>query len=359
MKKILIISQCFYPTNAPRANRTTQLACELVRQGHDVTVMIPDLDDEYYKSYTQLNGVKFKTLGNQKYKRFTGESFLTRMMARLLQLLFEFPDIQLVRMIKKTLKPEKNYDLLISIAVPHPNHWGVAKAIKNNNNLCEVWAADCGDPYMGCKTDTFNKLFHFKYVEKNWCKKCNYIVVPEESSRSGYYPEFQHKIKIIPQGFVLNEVDLKPYKKNKIPTFAYAGGLALHFRNPIPLLDYLCTLNFDFKFIIFTESEIIQPYLEKLKGKLELRKYIPREELLQILGQMDFLINFDNNTSVQTPSKLIDYALVNRPVLSIENKLNKTLIQEFLTGGYGNGMILPDIRKYDIKVVAKQFVDLI
>ncbi len=358
-KKILIISRAFYPNLSPRANRTTQLALEFVRQGHDVTVMMPELDIEYYNNYTNRTGVKFKSLGKLKYDKFDGESFIIRAFSRLILLLIEYPNIQLTWMIKKALKYEVGYDLLVSIAVPHPIHWGVAAAIKSNEALCNVWAADCGDPYMGCKTDTFNKVFYFKYVELNWCRKCDFIVVPEASAKEGYYLEFHSKIKVIPQGFNLNEVEIPKYIPNKIPTFAYAGVLALHFRNPYPLLDYLCTLDIDFKCVIFNESELIKPYLEKLKGKLELRKYIPRHELLAYLASMDFLINFENNTSVQVPSKLIDYAIVDRPVLSISNILDTKAVDEFLSKNYSNRYKIADMSSYDIRNVATKFLRLL
>lgn len=359
MKKILIISKFFFPNITPRANRTTQLALEFARLGHDVTVMLPDLDEEYYREYSLKTGITFKTLGKSKFKIIKGVSFFKRILSRLLLMIFEYPDVQLVWMINKILKNESGYDMLISIAVPHPIHWGVSAAIKKNMNLCKVWAADCGDPYMGCKTDTFEKLFHFKYIEKNWCKLTDFIVIPEASAKSGYYSDFHNKIQVIPQGFNLNEFELPAYKKNEIPTFAYAGALALHFRNPIPLLDFLCTLNINFKFVVYTESAIMLPYVEKLKGKLELRKYVPRKELLEVLSQMDFVINFENNTSVQVPSKLIDYSIIKRPVISINKDFDTKVFTKFLNADYTNSYILPDIKKYDIKLIANQFLNLL
>jgi len=358
MSKILIISKVFYPNISPRANRTTQLALELVKQGHEVTVMLPAFDVEFYNQYSQKTGILFKSMGTLKYKRFEGESKIIRIAARVIQLSIEFPDIQLVKLITKSLKEENAYDMIVSIAVPHPIHWGVAKAIRKNKKLCKVWAADCGDPYMGCKTDTFKKLFYFKYVEKKWCKLADFIVIPNISAKSGYYPEFHSKIQVIPQGFNLSEVSIPVYVKNKIPTFAYAGGLALHFRNPYPLLEYLCTLDIDFKFIVYNESVLLEPFKERLKGKLEIRQYISREQLLPILSQMDFLVNFDNNTSVQVPSKLIDYAIANRPILSIKKEPNREAVSEFLSGNYTQQLVLPDIDQYDIRNVASRFIAL-
>jgi len=40
-KKILIVSGEFYPLNTPRSFRTTELAKEFARQGHEVTVLTP------------------------------------------------------------------------------------------------------------------------------------------------------------------------------------------------------------------------------------------------------------------------------------------------------------------------------
>ncbi len=358
MKKVLIISKAFYPEISPRSFRTTQLANELVQQGCDVTVMLPNLNEDYYLEYTKEHKIKFLNIGYTSFDKFTNQSLIARIIRRILQLSTEFPTVELSFLLKKALKKMSDYDMLISIAVPHPIHWGVAMALKNNKSFSGIWVADCGDPFMGCKTDFYKKFFYFKYIEKNWCKRCNYISIPTESSVDGYYPEFQHKIRIIPQGFNFDEIKIPRFTKNAIPTFAYAGALTLHFRNPCPLLDYLLTLDFDFKFVIFTESDIIQPYIEKFKGKLELRSYIPRHELLTFLGSMDFLVNFENNTSVQTPSKLIDYSIVNRPVISINKEFNTNIVDEFLDGNYTNRYKMPDLSKYDIKNVAAEFLSL-
>lgn len=356
--RILIISKVFYPEISPRAFRTTQLAQEFTRLGHDVTVMLPNIDEEFYREYTRNCGVKFKNLGTTRFDKFKSENLIIRIIKRALQLSIEFPDMELVSLIKKGLKNQSDYDLLISIAVPHPIHWGVAASLKSNKILTKKWIADCGDPFMGCKTDYYKKFFYFKYVEKNWCKQCDYIVVPTESSIEGYYPEFSNKIKVIPQGFDFDEIEIPEYEKNDISTFAYAGSLTLHFRNPYPFLDFLTELNSDFKFIVYNESDILEPYVERLKGKLEIRKYVPRSELIPVLAGVDFLINFSNNTSIQIPSKLIDYSISNRPVLNIDKDLDKNVVLQFLNGNYDGQMRLLDLEKYNIRNVAQSFLTL-
>jgi len=50
--KILIVSRAFYPEISPRANRTTELAKEFARQGHQVKIILPkrDFDLEIFKT---------------------------------------------------------------------------------------------------------------------------------------------------------------------------------------------------------------------------------------------------------------------------------------------------------------------
>jgi glycosyltransferase involved in cell wall biosynthesis len=372
MKKILIVSKVFYPENSPRANRTTELAKEFARNGHQVTVYIPDLDMSKFSGKNEFSNINFKSLGRQKHKKNSNKHFIGRLLTRFSKMLIEYPDIQLVEMIKRELVKESGYDMLISIAVPHPIHWGVNKAIKENKALAKYWIADCGDPYMGCRTDTFSKLFYFKFVEKNWCKRCNTIVVPHEAMRADFYAEFHNKIAVIPQGFNLDEFKFEHFKGNDIPTFAYAGVLSEKYRNPLPFVNYLGSLSQNFKFIVYTKTGILDPYKEILKDKLEIRSYIPRMELLPVLSSMDFLVNFENVTlqsslvdenqnnadNYSRPSKIIDYVIVDRPILSIGKNIDYNTINQFLRKDYTNKLIVGDVSEFDIKNVAQKFLNL-
>lgn len=356
--KILIVSKYFYPDNTPRSFRTTELAEELLNQGHDVTLLLPDSNNYEMRYHKNIFGLKFINIGSPKFNILKGKSIFVRFINRLMLQIFEYPDIQFAWMLNSRLKKLQGYDLLISIAVPHTIHWGVALSLKHKG-LTKKWIADCGDPYMGCKTDSFRKVFYFKYVEKFWCRKADFITIPINEAVSGYYEEFWPKIKIIPQGFKFDQINENLYVKNNIPVFAFAGTLSLKYRNPIPFVEYLLTLNTDFKFIVFNESDILKPYIDKLKGKIEVRNYLPREELLVLLSKMDFLVNFDNATNIQSPSKLIDYALTKRPILSIGNQINTNQISEFMSGDYSNGFTFPDLSMYNIKNVANAFTKLV
>ena len=364
---ILILSGYFYPEITPRAFRTTELAKELSRQGHSVTVYSPlkgsdysDLISNYPMTLKDIP-IHWESFSLGKNRLF---NLGVRAFNRLSSLLFEYPNCEFVHLIPKLLQKEKGktYDLLISIAQPHAVHWGVNSALKENPSLAKTWIADCGDPYMGCKTDTFKKPFYFKYIEKSFCRHCDYIAVPITEAIPSYYPEFKEKIKVIPQGFDFSD-SIKgtvSYTKNDFPTFTFAGSIIPGIRDPRGLLEWLSTRPEQFRFHIFTNRQnLLKQFKDLMNGKLILHKFIPRPELLEFMKGCDFLLNLENGTSVQTPSKLIDYALCNRPILSVNsNNLDTEKIAEFLCGDYHQKMDDIDISAYDIRNVARQFLDL-
>src|SRR5699024_9270407 len=368
-KKIIIISRSFYPEQSPRSFRTTELVKGFARQGHEVTLVTLKKGD-IHSQFEKENGIIIKDLVPLKFPSISTNNSnlffhtISRALRRGLKLFFEYPSIELMYRVKKALElMNKNYDLLISIAVPHTVHWGVAAAYSNGHSIADVWAADCGDPYMGESTDSFRKMFYFKYVESWFCRKADVITVPIEAAKEAYYPEFRKKINVIPQGFDFKNIDVKPgeYIPNKVPTFAYAGSFIRNNRDPRRLLEYLVELDQDFRFVIYTKNrDLIKPFIKNSGGKIEIRDYIPRKELLKKLSCMDFLVNLENNTAKQQPSKLIDYYLAGRPVLSVGSRdIDKENIQQFLYGNYSGSYRFKDIERYRIENVCKKFLNLI
>ena len=358
------MSSAFYPEISPRSFRATELAKEFCRQGHDVTVISEYREHEYSDFINEFplriemwNKHILPEVPNCTLKPF---SYFTRTFSRLLLVLFEYPVIEYMFKVKRILKNSSRYDLMISFAVPYPVHWGVAWALSSENNIAKTWIADCGDPFMGNVLDSFRKPFYFKFLEKWFCRKADFITIPIEGARSAYYEEFHNKIRVIPQGFDF-DLDQRSNKEpyNDIPTFAYAGGFIPGVRDPRPLLDFLLNLDLRFKFLMFTKNHnLVREYFLMLDGKLIISGYVPRDELIKILSGMDFLINFDNNTSLNSPSKLIDYALANRPVLNIKKKFSGDDLLDFIKGDYSKQMMLPDPKKYHISNISRKFLSL-
>ncbi len=358
-KKILIVTRYFYPDITPRAFRAYELAKEFSRQGHDVTVLTTKREFDY--SYIEQRfGICVRAIAKSEPYQIQGGG-LKRVMRYILQWLFLYPSIFLTRSFKRSLKHEAGYDLLISIAHPFSVHFGVASAKINNKALCKTWVADCGDPFVGNGTARLPAPFYFHWLELWFCKKTDYISIPIVEAKPAYPSKYQNKLRVIPQGFDFSENNPN-YEEgfNAVPTFAYAGMLG-DTRDPRGFLNFLCQLELDFKFIIYTMNyNLLEPYQKMLGKKLEVRCYIPRKELLDVLGKMDFLISFEVESKVQKSSKLIDYALVQRPVLSMKlPNIDKIGLKEFLVGNYEKQMKLDDIEQYNIKNVASDFIDLV
>jgi len=236
-KRILLVSNGFYPEISPRSYRATELAKEFFRQGHEVTV-ISKFRDHDYSGFLREFPINFKMWDKYTFPKLPAWnkkpfSFLSRSISRILSMFFEYPAIEDMFKVRKILKSENGYHMMISFAVPHPVHWGVARARTQKNRIAGVWCADCGDPYMGDRADSFRKLFYFKYFEKSFCCKADFITIPFEGARKAYYKEFWPKIHVIPQGFSLEGKPLPPYeKKGKPPAFAYSGTFIQGKRDP-------------------------------------------------------------------------------------------------------------------------------
>ena len=360
--KILIISGSFYPENSPRSFRTTELAKEFSRMGQDVTAYIPSNEYNYsgfqkewriaIKPYTEI----------PEKRRFVGISLVDRFIFHYIKRFFAYPALRCMSEVYKAVQQESNYDLLVTIAVPHYIHWSVGKLYDKGHKIAKTWVADCGDPFMLAGSVAQKPPFWFKPLEKRWCRLCDYIAVPTDTSYQGYYPEFKDKIRVIPQGFNFEDVVLPDYKKNEIPTFAFAGSLIPGKRDPHCLLDWLSTLDIPFRFIAYGSNvrQFMEPYQQRLGDKLVIENPIPRNQLLPVLAKMDFLINIGNGTKVQTPSKLIDYTLTKRPIITIEsNDIKEETLLEFLNGDYSHKDAPIDISQYDIHNVAQHFLELI
>jgi hypothetical protein len=329
--------------------------------GHDVTLYIPETNNDY-SNFIKDYPITVKTyLRIVEKRRFVGNLIIDRVIFHYLNWLMAYPSLKNKKNVERAVGNENGYDLLITIAVPHYIHWAVGKLYAQRNKMASMWLADCGDPFMLADSGAKKPPFYFKNMEKRWCRLCNYIIVPTETSYLGYYPEFKDKIRVIPQGFNFENLVLPEYKKNSIPTFAFAGSLIPARRDPKKLLEFLVSYDKPFRFVAYGGNirQFMEPYKNKLGDKIVINNPVPRDQLLPILSQMDFLINIGNGTKVQTPSKLIDYTLTKRPILTIEsNDIKKDILMEFLDGNYEHKDDKVDISKCDIHNVAKQFLDL-
>lgn len=357
----MIISGFAFPTQNPRAFRTSELAEQLVRSGHSVTVYSPKGDYDY-SEYQRETGVSMKDIPSvmtlPRPNKGRGRNVLTKVLWRLLRKLVDIPEVEYVFRVPSIIRKEPDTDLLITIATPHMIHIGAARAkISSPGLFPKVWIADSGDPYY------LNPMHHYpgymKRYEKEWCRQCDFITVPTEESRRGYFEEFWNKIEVIPQGFDFSKTPVAGYVPGKVPTFAFAGRLYPGQRDLSSFMDYLLGLDNEFRFKVITFSRVDPKYPGLSRGRIEVVPGMSRKDVIWEISKCDFLINVTNPDTVQTPSKLIDYALSGRPVLNVSNDFcEQEAFLRFMSGDYSGSVVFDGLERFSIVNVAAGFLEL-
>ncbi|UFH59217.1 glycosyltransferase family protein [Sulfurovum mangrovi] len=380
-KKILINAYHFYPEITPRAFRAFELVKELARQGHEVKVLLPKSDFDYsevcQKYHFAVGFVDYKKSAVDNVTNIPAAKELSwfkkifrNILRRLMYCLFPSGRDKMFyfyAVYKKFKKEQEAYDMVLSIAFPFDTHIGAAMAFGVNKQLASaVKVADYGDPLY--KNPALPACPLYYWIDRFIASRFNYITIPIEKALPVYMTfKAKEQIKIIPQGFDFSEIIRADYQKNAVPTFAYAGMFYEDIRNPTVLLGNLYKLhqkNVDFKFVIYTKTgnpnnmKLLNSYISLLGDNLVIHNMVPREQAIYELSKMDFLINLENLSESQAPSKLIDYGLTGRPVYSFDQlHFSMDEFMKFMEGDYSQTTVV-DLEQFDIRNVARQFLCL-
>lgn len=366
--KIHIIGGFFYPQLGPRSNRITELTKEFIRLGHTVNVTVITETERFdHEAYAKQLGInKWQNL-KLYHKPAMGEKVVEGHSKSLpiIPTLHKWADYLMggneffhARIISKSLKIDNDTDMIIAISFPFQCILGTSYYLKKHavNNYC-VFIAESSDPHNGNHLAPW-----FKYVDRRAYKPFDYLIVPTEIAIPAYADLLpKEKIKVIPQGFNFDEVNLYKGERTKPVKFAYSGSFFKDIRNPEFLFAFLDkqTINYEFHWFMLYEApyftELIKKY-PNLDNKTHKYVALERDALLYELSKMDFLINIDNATSTQRPSKIIDYAITGRPILSCNrDNFSERKLLEYMKGNYYESLEI-DLSKYDIKNVAQQFL---
>ena len=372
--KILIASYFFYPENTPRAFRTAELVKVFLKNGHKVDLFIPDYNHDYsdFSSSENLKIFKLRT-GFLLNKNKKSNSSITEIdvgnkdnkLRRVFTILYNYLTsgrvIEYYPGLVKSIKTiEHDFDLIISISLPFIVNYAVAKALWGNKSATKL--VDYGDPFYYYQKGKIAP--YFKILERRILKKFyDFILVPTEKILP-YFKNYNvnNKIKLIPQGFDFSEIEIAEYKKNKTAVFGYAGLFYNDIRDPRPFFEFLVSLENNFQFVLYTDIgnkesfNLVKEFIPILGNKLIINGLIPRKDCIYHLSKMDFLVNFESSHA--SPSKLIDYTLSGRPILSVDTKqMDVKKINEFLNSDYGQKIEM-DISRFDINNIYDEIIEL-
>ncbi len=368
--KILVVSYFYFPENSPRAFRATELVNEFSRRGFEVTLVLPNKEEYNDNLFDNKNLTVYRV--GKLIKKSTGKITFRNPVTNNIKTYFSklkyyfFPLASFGSFVndasKKIIELDDSFDIIFSNSFPFITHLSLSKAFKIKPKLKEntVKIAEYSDPFYFQKFKRIN--IYYKFLEKRVLKDFDYISIPTELARNYYlYFKEESKIKILPQAYNLDNTKISDYIKNNIPTFAYAGMFYPGMRDPSFLFEYLIETKERFKFIIYTRFSndfFIVRYKEQLKDKLEVRENYNREQIIYDLSQVDFLINIENDSENQLPSKLIDYAIAERPIFSAnKNNFDPQKFKQFLNFNF-DGQLSIDLTKHNIKNIVDQIINL-
>lgn len=369
--KVLITSYFYPPEQTPRAFRTHELVKEFSKRGYMVDVCVPDIacaneeklkNCRYYYVESMKKG-KLATVAETKGSNIKRYSKVLNYFKKALRYIVG-GDPRAVRYYDKLYRIlmkncNENYDLIISIGLPFYVHLATARFIINTNQE-GVKICDYGDPFYF--NPSSKKLYFLKFLEKWAVNQFDFISIPTGKSLNYYkFLKDKNSIKIIPQGFNYSNIRLAKYERNHTLKFCYAGIFYKAIRNPEYLFEFLASIEMDFQFVIYTRvndtffQEVYKKYKDKLGDKLLINDFISREELIMEMSKMDFLVNIENENSNQVPSKLIDYALSGRPILSMSQKtFSEKIFIDFINGKYDDALTV-NTEDYDIENIVDEF----
>lgn len=365
---IHIIAGHFAPQLHPRAFRATELAIEFAKRGNRVTVTnCWTIIDHDYEQYCRQYGIYkinnldfFKTTLASSNGISKNKNIFNKTITFLKEYLLAGSVLVRANKMAKLLQIEDDTDLVIALSTPFTCLLGLSGFIERNGKKF-VAIADSGDPFYYSKQ--YSKAPWFKRIERNVYKNYDYLTIPTKNAISLYSPLIDiKKIQIIPQGFRMDNLKLYQGEFDGPIRIAYAGVFYRDIRNPEFLFRYLDTCRVDFRLFLYMRNKdlLIDEYLEKypsLRGKIEI-KSLPHDELLYELSRMHFLINIENISNTQMPSKLIDYGMSGRPILSCNSaNFSSSTMDEFMAGNYSKRYAV-DVKRYDIRRIVDEFIEL-
>ena len=269
--KLLFIVSCFAPKNIIGAVRISKIAKYLVRNGHDITVISPVLEDYDSVDETleceelkEINRItvpysKITSISTRIHKRNMSntsrgqvqnqinDSFKSKIYRRIRNDFANWRDYEWTRSVNKTIhRLSDSYDVVFS---SYPNlsaHDSAFFAKKTGAAKC--WIADFRDP-VAMESSVGRR--HERQVKKqseiiHHADKAIYVT---KAGAANFicYPEDKHKIAWIPNGF--DEEDFKDIKehvsdgeKTNQLVFCYAGGMYGGERDCKPLFKALKNL---------------------------------------------------------------------------------------------------------------------
>jgi glycosyltransferase involved in cell wall biosynthesis len=378
MKKVLIISYSYPPSQAPAAQRPFYLAKYLNKEIWEVHVVTPKFSDSsmgHDKNIVNQENLIMHYTNNLNISSFRSLKSSSSSST------FEVNNKTKFMSLLKT----KIYKFISSITIPDKGAFWIPYGLKNSYNLIKkekldaifttsplfsnhliglflkkifkvTWVVDFRDFHYveNYQNSKLLRRYLDKWMEKSVIKNADKVIFIAESMKNEYakyYKELNHKGYAVYNGFELEkkfELDTLPFDKPL--TIFYAGSFYAGERSPFPLLELLDKMIIEKKITIKElQIKIAGNIEEDLKN--EMKKYdsfkaikflgiIQRSEVLSEIRKAHLLLLIVGDTKkhyMGFPIKGYEYIAAQRNILAF---LPKESEAENIISSYNLGYIL-------------------
>lgn len=341
--KILIITPYYFPLENPRAYRWKKLADFFMKEGHHVTVLTAD---DHLKSSSTIREKIIRTGYSTPDKKWTtstdadrkikGGQWLKRIMKTAM-----WPDesmywIKPALSTSKKLLDKETFDWVISVSHPFTSHIIASKLLSKYSFR---WMVDIGDPFYHHERAPRNNDLLWRrrnrLVEKSVLQNCNAISVTNHALKDIYLKDYDISTPLIvaPPIMTLKQNDDCDLSKSK--DHIHIGYFGTFYDGIRPVeeiqkgwknLRSNVPIHLHFFGAIKDNHKKAIRRLDLSVDQLSFHGNIPRSQLIATMKSMDYLMNVENLTTHQLPSKWADYLSSEIAILNIgKNRLHELL----------------------------------
>jgi hypothetical protein len=350
--KLAIIGGDYPPSNSPRAIRIFNLVSGLAPYFGSINVYLPQAPLNQTKSEINVN---FYSFGRNTKFIFSGK--IGRILLRIFNLIFDYPDIKIFFWLRN-FRHILDSDVILTIGVPHSIHWGINNLLRSNNKQI-YWIAESSDPFFTKGMDIFPKPFYFRFLERSFLKRVDKVIVPFEGAITAYPSFARSKFRVIPQGFDGEYISSFQKEKvnNAIFTFGYAGTLYKFGRNPSGFLKKVITSKMNFRFYLIVNNLDLIPSECFSDERFIIQNLMPRVDVYGLLAGMDCILNFENHSKTQSPSKIIEYSFLGRPIFTVNLDTDGDLLIDELISGTRDPLAI-NSSEYDSRLIIEKYISV-
>lgn len=364
MKKILCITDFYYPKPLANGICLEQIVLELKKRNNEVHVLC--LGESKNQEKINNDGIDVHFINKRLFHRLLeyGEKYIDTFKGKLayntallinrankFMLLPFYPMSSLSSIIAyykkiKILQLENSYDLIISTYCPFDGLIGglIAK-LKFSETI----------KYGIYMLDTLSNVGNSKWFSSQWMEKrgMNWekIIFPHADfilymrthythHEKEFYEPYKARMKVVDTPLFSSRFDQKNIPKTKMSNslfWLYAGAFYAGRREP----DYVCeiimllnnTYNERANVIHFYSrgdcEETIAKYQELTDGWVIRHGYVHHSEVFDAVEKADILISVGNNNSEMVPSKIFEYMSTGKKIIHFYEDTNDSCISYF------------------------------